>query len=236
MAWTFFADGAYYERNVAHWLETLLMRVRRRVFYDVGANYGYFSLLLARRAKRVHAFEPVSATRRVLERNIRANRLKNVRIHPLGLSNQSGMAEINLYGCSGKNSLFAMRHVRGPHLGTERIRLTRLDDLFASGALLPPDLIKIDIEGGELAALQGARAVIDRFQPALLLEYLDWQFRDAGYRRRDLLRELERGHYAVYGIPEDFTDNKVYPIAKTGRRRIASIIALPQGREALIAG
>ena len=234
MAWTHFEDGTYYERNVTAWLETLLVRLGGRVFYDIGANYGYFSLLLAHRAAQIHAFEPVSATRRMLRANLRRNRLTSVKIHPVAVSDHRGRAEINIYGASGKNSLFAMSRAHTPHLGTESVRLATLDDLLAAGKIEPPDLVKIDVEGGELAALRGARALLARHQPVLVLEYLEYQFKDAGYRRRDLLRELARHDYRVFGIPEDYTDLRAYLLTDAGGIEIASIIAAPPHKARLV--
>jgi FkbM family methyltransferase len=234
MAWSFFEDGTYYEKNVTYWIETLFERLRGRVFYDVGANYGFFSLLLAHRAKRVHAFEPVASTRRFLRKNIRANKLENIDVHAVGLSDQRGKAEIHIYECSGKNSLYPRGNERSRLLGTEVITLTPLDQLIQRAKLAPPDLIKIDIEGGELAALKGARSVLARHRPALVIEYLDHQFKDAGYRRGDLLDELTRAEYTVYGIPEDVSDLKAYPIARARDIEVASIIALPPGKTQVI--
>jgi hypothetical protein len=49
------------------------------------------------------------------------------------------------------------------------VRTSTLDALVQSGAIPPPDVIKMDIEGGELRALQGARHVLGRHSPTLLL-------------------------------------------------------------------
>src|SRR4051812_28131013 len=46
MAWAF-PDGAYYERNVETWLRRVIQWRRPAVFYDVGANYGYYTLIAA---------------------------------------------------------------------------------------------------------------------------------------------------------------------------------------------
>lgn len=53
--------------------------------------------------------------------------------------------------------------------GDIAVKTVTLDDLVRSGQLPPPTLIKMDIEGAELAALHGARALLRRYRPQLLL-------------------------------------------------------------------
>jgi hypothetical protein len=121
-------------------------------------------------------------------------------------------------------------------VGKEVIDLLALDDLVQNERLKPPDLIKIDIEGGELYALKGARKLIEEAQPILMIEYLEKNFKEAGYRGEDILAELQRSNYAVYGVPDDFTDLKVYPINQFSEIEPANIIALPKDKESMIRG
>jgi hypothetical protein len=53
--------------------------------------------------------------------------------------------------------------------GEKTVRTVRIDSLVASGEVRPPDVMKIDIEGAEVAALQGAAQAIDKHRPAILL-------------------------------------------------------------------
>lgn len=121
-------------------------------------------------------------------------------------------------------------------IGREVINLITLDSLVQSEKLRPPDLIKIDIEGGELYALRGAREVIKKYQPVLVIEYLEIAevYKNAGYARSDLLTELESHNYLVYGISADPEDYTVYPLARFNDIEITNIIALPKDKEYLI--
>ena len=236
---TFFANGDYYEKNVSYWLERILPYTQNKVYYDIGANYGYFCLKLAPKARYVYAFEPVSQTNEILLRNIKRNKLSNIIVYKLGLSDKKASAEINLYRSSGHNSLFLRGDLKAypnHQVGQEVIDLVTLDDLIQEERLGPPDLIKIDIEGGELYALRGAREVIKKYQPVLVVEYLEIGevYQDANYVRNDLLTELESHNYVIYGIPADFTDLTVYPRAKFDTIEITNIIALPKSMEDLI--
>lgn len=237
MAVTFFDNGEYYERNVTHWLEKILLGTKNRVFYDIGANYGYYCLRLAGTSSYIYAFEPVSRTHDTLLKNIRRNNLTNITAYKLGLSDKKSSTEIYLYNTSGKNTLFLRSTwdlFVDPLIGQEVIDLVTLDDLIQDGKLNPPDLIKIDIEGGELYALRGARQTIKELQPVLVIEYLEVLFNGAGYSRCDLLRELMEDNYTIYGIPRDIEDLNVYPMAEFDNNEIENIIAVPKGMEHLI--
>jgi FkbM family methyltransferase len=239
MIMTFFDNGDYFEKNVSYWLEKVLSSTKNKVYYDVGANYGYFCLTLAPKASHVYAFEPVSRTNDILLRNIKRNKLSNITVYKLGLSDKKSNMKINLYRSSGHNSLFLRDSLKAdPNnlVGQEVIDLVTLDDLIQEENLNPPDLIKIDIEGGELYALRGAREVIKKYQPVLVIEYLEIEkiYRDIGCFRSDLLTELESHNYVIYGIAADFTDLTVYPIAKFDEIEITNIIALPKNMEDII--
>src|SRR5215467_851755 len=56
MTLTFFRNGDYYERNMTYWIEKLLAGTTQQVFYDIGANYGYYCLKLATLATHIYAF------------------------------------------------------------------------------------------------------------------------------------------------------------------------------------
>lgn len=70
MAWCF-ASGEYYEKNVLYWIDKVMALRSGPVLYDIGANYGYFALRYAQLCRQVYAFEPVSKTFAVLERNVK---------------------------------------------------------------------------------------------------------------------------------------------------------------------
>lgn len=229
MAWAF-AGGAYYERNVRHWLSRLLEAYPSPVFYDVGANYGYFAVLAARSARHVYAFEPVTRSLRVLRGNLRRNECRNVTVLPVGLSAEDTRATIHLYNSSGNNSLFR-RQVPPTHpltrIGSETIALARLDRLVESRDLLPPSVLKIDVEGAELPVLRGARGVLARHRPALVVEYAETTSRDAGYAATEILQELARHDYHIWGIAEDPGDLVLHPRADWEAHPVANLVAVP---------
>lgn len=229
-----FFTGDDYEKNVSYWLEKLLIFSKNKVFYDIGANYGYYCLKFSGYASHIYAFEPTSQAGRTLLKNIQQNNLENITVHKSGLSDKHSSMKINLYSSSGYNSLFQRDFPKDEVVklvGQEEVSLVPLDDLIQNKKLDPPGLMKIDIEGGELYALKGARETIKKYRPALVIEYTESIFKDAGYSRSDVLAELMRNNYVIFGIPANLEDFNVYPLAQFDEIDIANIIALPEGME-----
>jgi FkbM family methyltransferase len=230
MLWAF-RDGDYYEKNVTHWLLKLVSSRRGMVFYDVGANYGYYCLKLARVVGHIHAFEPVANSYRILLDNLSRNGLENVTAHKVALGETNGIREMHIYTSSGNNSLFPVQFARyhsARMLRREAVNVVALDSVLRGAQLEPPDVVKVDIEGGELWALKGARDTIDNYQPALLIECLEPLCATAGYRRSDLLSELDQHHYAIYGLAEDVDDVTAYARRDLASVDLGHIIALPK--------
>lgn len=196
------ADGLVFDLDRADFLQRqiyvtgeyephLCARLRQHlkpgaVFYDIGANVGYLSLLAWKLGARVHAFEPNPNVRSQLERNIALNGA-DVRVFDVGLSDCEGSLPLYLdqNGNSGASSLAAGRSDRSVD-----IRLVTLDSLD----LPPPDVIKIDIEGAEVRALRGARRALAH-RPVILCEVSEWSLRQLG-NSTDELFDLLSGYRA----------------------------------------
>lgn len=139
---------------------------------DVGAWYGPWTRWLSRRVQAVVAFEANPEVAAVLA----ATAPPNVVVHALALSDHDG-GTLGL-GISGRRGREGRSSVE-PHLavGSERISVParRLDPF----ALDDVRMIKIDVEGHELAVLRGAQAVLERQHPVLVVE-LDVRHGDVG--------------------------------------------------------
>jgi FkbM family methyltransferase len=159
------------------------------VFFDVGANWGPFTLLVAARpgfAGRVVAFEPLVAVRAELASLVaQAGLTDRVAVRGEALSDLFGQGRMT----SGWHSALARL---GAGEGGERVAVARLDDLD----LPPPDVIKIDIEGHEARALEGARATIEKSRPLIVLE--SWYRPSDPQASLAPLRWLEAAGFALY--------------------------------------
>jgi FkbM family methyltransferase len=154
-----------------------LPRVIQRddVVIDIGANLGYFTVLLSRWVGpkgHVHAVEPVEVILRVLRRN--ADHLRNVTIHPYALGPRD--AEIQLGNQTRQHTGFM---ASGSNFVLEKAPETEEIDLFPAQMRRPQglfadftrlDFMKIDIEGYEVALLPELTALIQQHRPMLLIE------------------------------------------------------------------
>lgn len=134
------------------------------VVYDVGANVGFYSLLAAVRAGtngRVYAFEPLPRNVALLRRHLHLNQIQTVDIREVALSDNAGLATFE-YGASPSMG-------RLQPGGALPVPTVSLDDLVFAHGLPAPDVIKMDIEGGELRALEGARRLLEARHPVLFL-------------------------------------------------------------------
>lgn len=166
-----------------HWLgtyepevqATLLRWVRPgQVVYDLGANLGYLTLLVAREvgaAGRVFAFEPVPAN------------LERLREH-LAINDLASRVEVVAGAVAARSG--PIRFLTGPSPGTGRTRGSygrqfvdtesftttgiALDDFVYARGQPTPDLVKMDIEGGEGPALAGMERVLREARPIVLVE------------------------------------------------------------------
>ena len=143
--------------------ETIEQRVRPgAVFVDGGANIGFYAILAARLAGpdgQVVAFEMMPDTAAVLRRHIAANGASAIEVVERALSDHSGSrvrASVEP-GQHGQASIVKDGSER--HLSIEVETITLDEALTGYG---PIDLIKLDLEGAEYAALKGAAAVLAR--------------------------------------------------------------------------
>ena len=210
-----FWRGFYSEeqlRVLNHWLEPDM------IFVDVGANQGEFTVFAAKRLTQgqVIAFEPVSVLFQKLKRNINANNLTNVQLIQKGLDNKNH--QLSIYTIEG-NFEDGTRHEGLPTLYPtptrskicEVIELTYLDDFVDSQNLSRIDVIKIDVEGAELAVLQGARETLRRFKPVILMEVNEETSQAAGYSSRALLDYLSEMDYKFEEILYDGSTQPILP-------------------------
>lgn len=138
---------------------------------DVGANVGTYALLATTvEGVTAVAFEPSSVTFGRAVQNVALNGLQDritVRQEAVGSSSGEAVLSVGLGPCN---------KVLGPATGVvdagEKVRVVTLDETFAMGAPRV-GVVKIDVEGGEVDVLDGARALVARDRPALIVEVND---------------------------------------------------------------
>lgn len=145
-----------------------------KTFIDIGANAGLYSLVAAKaggRAARVIAVEPQDEMRRRLAYNARTNGLDNIEISGVALADYEGESVMRLVGDNrGGTQLVAGQAGSASH--AHALRVTMLATLLAEMRVAKLDVMKIDVEGGELAILAPffANVARERWPDLIIME------------------------------------------------------------------
>jgi FkbM family methyltransferase len=192
-----YATGEY-ESETSRLVQRLLSPGQTMI--DVGANIGYFTVVGARAVGpkgHVVAFEPVAAVREQLLRNVRLNHLANVTVREEALSARSGATVF--FTPEHDTGMATLRPL--PTSAQVNVVQARLDDLWDSAQ--PIALIKIDVEGAEMAALEGMSECLYRHSPDLIVEVTDGYLRALGSSAALLAQFLTDRGYSMYWIDHD---------------------------------
>jgi FkbM family methyltransferase len=137
------------------------------VFYDVGSNWGWFSLMLASRTGyrgHIHAFEPFPSTFKDLASVVeQAGVGQRVRCHNVALLDRTGAASIYLPDHIHSGNATVATETKG---GNAAIQTATLDSFSTE----PPDVMKIDVEGAELQVFTGGKEMLQKQKPIILFE------------------------------------------------------------------
>lgn len=142
---------------------------------DVGANQGFYSFALSGIAERVVAFEPNPDYAFFARFMLRGR----AQVHELALSNTTGRATFYVPVSDEGMVLHLAGNLKQTHsqfrtITTYDVELARLDDF----GLTDVRFIKVDVEGSEREVLEGAKTIVARDRPTLLLELLSGTYAD----------------------------------------------------------
>jgi FkbM family methyltransferase len=168
-----------------------------KVVLDIGANMGLYSLVAAAldHARQVFAFEPVPEVAEVLECNVHKNRLFNLSVQRVAVTDHSG--KLKLYVRTDTSSLPTdSSAVEGFRANVREITVPAItvEQFVADQGIGRIDLMKIDTEATEPQVLRGAMSVIRRDKPVIICEVL------AGRTEPQLQALLEGTGYRYFHI------------------------------------
>jgi FkbM family methyltransferase len=172
------------------------------VAMDIGAHLGLHTIYLAQRSHSVYAFELVPETYRLLKINVKMNQLKNVYMSNVGLSATS-VSKHTIYlpsqegfsntGCARLDALVGI----DKPVPTS-VQLMSLDDWEERHPLTRLDFIKIDVEGHEQEVLAGAKRVLSKFKPTIVMENFEPDRPDALLEMSYVRTQIENSSDYLY--------------------------------------
>ena len=192
-----------WEPGVTQLFESLLQP--GMVVVDVGAHIGYFTLLAARRVGptgKVYAFEPVPYNYNLLVKNIALNGYENIVPVQKAVSNKVGAATFYLHPNQVGHSFYPETLGRSKTAIT--VETTTLDQFLAEQGWPPVQMVKMDIEGAEPAALEGMAEVLKRCGDLrLIFEYIPRILLRAGQEPRQFLERVNGLGFTIQNVTDD---------------------------------
>jgi FkbM family methyltransferase len=175
---------------------------------DVGANIGVYTKIASEiigRKGRVFSFEPEPKNFEALKRAVSNNILNNVVVSPKALSNEVGHVrlykdEVNI----GNHSLSKDNLLKGADY--VEVQSTTVDKYFVGKGGV--DLIKMDIQGSEAKVIEGAKSILNKYKPDIMMEFWPQGLRHCGSDPVGLLKQLQSYGYSLRLI--DKTHKKLH--------------------------
>lgn len=181
------------------------------VYYDIGANVGFFAVLAGRlvgKNGKIVCFEPMPDNASQIERNAKMNGFENIAVRREALSDSNTTATFLTSHEPTWGKLASVGKQPGRPAGETTVEVVRLDDLIEKEELPAPQIIKMDIEGAEVGALEGARRTLEKNRPLIAMELhgtndgvldvltsLDYEARAVGFTTP--IREIKHEVYII---------------------------------------
>jgi FkbM family methyltransferase len=167
---------------------------------DIGANVGYYTMVAAHLvgpAGCVHAFEASPQTAECLEANAVLNPHANIHVHTQAVIDRCGETEFFM-ATAERTGYASIRNLGEQTAAVSTVPTIALDSML--DALPPTRLVKIDVEGAELLALEGMRGLVERDRPHFILEIDDAFLRELGASAREQCDFLTDRGYELHRI------------------------------------
>ena len=170
-------------------------------FMDVGAHYGYYSILASKAKKNVEviSIEPVKENFQILEKNLKLNKVEKTSIYNVALSNKDGVKRFNVTEASDSAGFY--NHPLTQNKKSLDVKTRSLDSLIKNKKI---DFIKIDVEGHEIFVLSGMKKTIaNNKKLKMLIEFNPKILKNAGFKPQDLINKIENFGFEVFLLNEN---------------------------------
>ena len=175
--------------------------------FDVGANVGWFSLIISKNIPKVslHSFEPIPATFDILNRNISLNGGFPIKTYNLGFYSED--TNLKLFydsECSGRTSAANLAEIDVREVPCS---FKKMDSFVREMNIQQLDFVKCDVEGAEYFVYQGGIETLRKFKPIIFSEMLRKWSAKFNYHPNDIINFLSEIGYLCFVIRENKLDN-----------------------------
>jgi FkbM family methyltransferase len=162
-------------------------------FLDIGVNIGFYSMLALDQigpTGEVHAFEIDERPLHCLWKTISREGLRNLHLHETAVGDCDGEVGLNMHEDSGNSSVIKSG-------GARQVKMTTLDTWWRGARVKNIQAMKLDIEGAEMLALQGAKELLSTERPVIVCEADPELQKRFGYGPKQLLDQFAALRYRV---------------------------------------
>jgi len=170
------------------------------VFFDIGANSGFFSLIASKIIKNgsIHAFEPVPAVYKNLLESSLVNSINNIQVNNICLSNKTGFTPFYVSYNSDVSSIKKNSNIKKEK--KIKVKTLTLLDYCKKNAIKKIDIIKIDTEGSEKNILFPSGSILKKFKPMLIVEFSNKNAKAFDYHPNEVYDFLVKIGYKIYSF------------------------------------
>ena len=212
-------------------VEHCLPKHVRGTAFDIGANVGAFTCLIASLGHPVHSFEPTPETFCRLKNNVKSNGLLDrCRLNCLAVGCGHELLAFQIQENSPATNRMAVPGEKssGKATSIQVVAGIDLDGYCQSQKVEFIDFLKIDVEGMEPYVMQGASALLkERKIAAIMIEICPGNLRAVGHSPADLYREFEIARYSPYALNDDGRPGGKLSLAEIESMPLANVALLP---------
>ena len=199
--------------------------------FDIGANLGAFTCLMASQGHSLHSFEPIPETFCRFKKNVKFNGLLNrAHLNCLAVGKEQGLVTFHIQEDSPATNRMAPPGdaLNKPGTSTQIVAAVTLDQYCSTQGIEHIDFVKIDVEGMEPYVLQGAKRLLEeRRIAAILIEICPTNLYSVGLSPAVLYREFEIARYSPFVIMPDGTPGEKLTLKEVEAMSLDNIALLP---------
>jgi len=171
-------------------------------FWDIGANIGAVALPLLKKFNTLEAvlFEPSAEVAGRLIRNLANNPdlCSRAVILNIALSDSDGINNFYISNETANSGVAGLGHSHNRYKFAVGVQTYTGDSLVESKKYLPPELIKIDVEGFELEVFKGLKKTLLQHQPIIIFEHCLYRLKERNQPANSVTSFLESLGYSIY--------------------------------------
>lgn len=184
-------------------MQRKIKQLKGDVFVDLGANIGFYSIMMRNNFRKIYAFEPNVAAVNDMRYYFRKFGVLNAEIFAVAASDKDDEEAMAILDYKGKPKdpitgiqYGSHEHMKDFQIGVESIKSLKLSTFFLYAGLKQIDLVKMDVEGNDLKVLEGAEPIMDRIK-SWIVELHPW----CGFK---VVLDLKDYGYNIEWLSDDF--------------------------------